>query len=96
MDTYVFGASFFYVMMIIFTFYMFLYASPSIYKNCPYNILSYVFMMLDVALMILFYKYSIDGKRRKNMRSLLSLLLQLTDSFSLVILLVLMIREKMI
>lgn len=91
-----FGSSFFYVMMIVFTFYMFLFASPSVYKNCPYNILSYLLMMVDVVLMVLFYKYSIDGKRRKNMRTLLSLLLQLTDSFSLVILLVLMIREKMI
>ena len=96
MDTYVFGAAFFYVMMILFTVYMFLFAAPSSYKLCSYNILSYLLMIVDVILMVQFYKLSINGKRRKNMRSLLSLLLQLTDSFSLVILLVLMIREKMI
>lgn len=96
MDTYVFGAAFFYVMMILFTVYMFLFAAPSSYKVCPYNILSYALMVVDAVLMIQFYKLAIDGKRRKNMRSVLSLLLQLTDSFSLVILLVLMVREKMI
>ena len=94
MDTYVFGAAFFYAMMVLFTVYMFLFAAPSTYKNCHYPILSYSFMMVNVAMVVLFYKLSMQGRRRKQMRSLLSLLLQLTDDVSMIVLFILIIREK--
>ena len=48
MDSYVFGAAFYYAMVVLFTIYMFLFASPSVTKQIPYKIVSYCFMGADV------------------------------------------------
>ena len=94
MDTYVFGAAFYYGMLVLFTVYMFCFAAPSITKSIPYTIVSYLVMMIDVGLFSKYFHWCLEGRRRKHLRSLLSLLLQLNDSVSMVILFLLMVREK--
>ena len=96
MDSYVFGAAFYYAMVVLFTIYMFLFAGPSVTKQIPYKIVSYCFMGADVALMYLYYKLSIHSRRKVEYTSFLSMLVLLNDPVSMLLLFILMVREKML
>lgn len=94
MDKYVFGAAFYYGVMVLFTLYMFFFATPSIAKVTPYKVVSYVFMMLDVWLMVALFKFI--TRSRKDFQSDWSLLVSLNEPLSLFLLLLLMCREKLL
>ena len=95
MDSYVFGAAFYYGVMVLFTLYMFLFATPSIARVMPYKVVSYLFLMLDVWLMATLFKFTVT-LRRNDFRSNWSLLVRLNEPLSLLLLLLLMIREKLL
>lgn len=96
MDPYVFGTAYYYGLMVLFTLYLFLFASPSISKTISYPLISYIVIMIDVSMVFLFYKLVIKGAQKKSIRSLPYLLNRLSDPISLFLLLGLIIREKLI
>ena len=82
--------------MVLLTLYLFLFASPSISKTISYPFASYLLVMLDVSMVFLFYKLIIKGAQKKSIRSLPYLLNRLNDPISLLIIVVLIVREKLI
>ena len=94
MDTYVFGAAFFYAMLVLFVAYLFLFAAPSVARTLPYTLGSYALLSVDVWMFWTFFQWGLRHRQRRFLRSLGSLLLQLSDSVSLALLFVLMLREK--
>ena len=96
MDPYVFGTAYYYSLMVLLTLYLFLFASPSISKTISYPFASYLLVMLDVSMVFLFYKLIIKGAQKKSIRSLPYLLNRLNDPISLLIIVVLIVREKLI
>lgn len=96
MDPFVFGTSYFYVLMVLLTVYLFLFAAPSSAKLLEYPIVSYALQMVDVSMVLFLVKLLIKGASRSRIHSLLYLLNRLSDPVTWVILLVLVIREKML
>ena len=94
MDPYVFGAAYYYVLMILLTIYLFLFAAPSTAKLVGYPILSYGLVMVDVLMVCFVYRLIVKGSKANRIRSLVYMLNGLTDPITLFIILFLMIREK--
>lgn len=96
MDPFVFGTSYFYVLMVILTVYLFLFAAPSSAKLTEFPILSYGLQMVDVSMVLFLVKLLIKGATRSRIHSLVYLLNRLNDPVTPIILLVLVLREKML
>lgn len=96
MDPFVFGTTYFYVLMVILTVYLYLFAAPSSAKLIEYPIVSYALQMVDVSIVLFLVKLLIKGAMRSRIHSLLYLLNRLSDPVMSVLLLVLVIREKML
>lgn len=96
MDPFVFGSTYFYVLMVILTVYLYLFAAPSSAKLIEYPIVSYALQMVDVSMVLFLVKLLIKGTMRSRIHSLLYLLNRLSDPVMSVLLLVLVIREKML
>ena len=94
MDPYVFGTTYYYVLMILLTIYLFLFATPSISKLVGYPILSYGLVMMDVLMVCFMYRLIVKGSKANHVRSLVYMLNGLTDPITLFLILFLMIREK--
>ena len=94
MDPYVFGTTYYYVLMILLTIYLFLFATPSTAKFVGYPILSYGLGMIDVLMVCFVYRLIVKGSKASHIRSLVYMLNGLTDPITLFIILFLIIREK--
>ena len=96
MDPFVFGTSFFYVLMVLLTVYLFLFAAPSSAKCVPFPIVSFGLQMVDVSMVLLLGKLLIKGATRSKIHSLLYLLNRLSDPVTWLILFLLVLREKLL
>lgn len=94
MDPYVFGTTYYYVLMILLTIYLFLFSAPSIAKSTPYPIISYGLVLLDVSILCFVYRLIVKGAQATKIRSLIYMLNGLTDPITRTVILLLMIREK--
>ena len=94
MDSYVFGAAFYYAMLVLFVVYLLLFAAPSTARSLPFTLASYLLLSVDVWMFWKFFEWGLRHRQRRYLRSLGSLLLQLNDSVSFVLLFALMVREK--
>ena len=61
MDPFVFGTTYFYVLMVILTVYLYLFAAPSSAKLIEYPIVSYALQMVDVSMVLFLVKLLIKG-----------------------------------
>ena len=64
MDSYVFGAAFYYGVMVLFTLYMFLFATPSIARVMPYKVVSYL-IIREKLLLIVSFKHEFVSHEHK-------------------------------
>ena len=78
----------------MFVVYLLLFAAPSTAKSLPFTLASYLLLSVDVWMFWKFFEWGLRHRQRRYLRSLGSLLLQLNDSVSFVLLFALMVREK--